>query len=29
MINRDEELITSNRDFLDIAKVSDLRVKFI
>ncbi|MGY0287527.1 MAG: PIN domain-containing protein [Candidatus Methanodesulfokora washburnensis] len=28
-INRNEELITNDNDFFDIAKVSNLRVKFI
>ena len=28
-INRNEELITNDKDFLDIAKVSNLRVKII
>jgi len=28
-INRDEELITRDRDFLDIAEVSDLKVKLV
>jgi len=28
-INRNEELITRDEDFLDIAKVSDLKVKLI
>ncbi|WP_290726625.1 PIN domain-containing protein [Archaeoglobus sp.] len=28
-INRNEELITKDEDFLDIAKVSDLKVKMI
>jgi len=28
-INRNEELITRDKDFLDIAKVSDLKVKLV
>jgi len=28
-INRNEELITNDQDFLDIAKVSNLKVKLI
>lgn len=28
-INRNEELITKDKDFLDIAKVSDLKVKLV
>lgn len=28
-INRNEELITNDQDFLDIAKISNLKVKFV